>query len=421
MGKCPQCHEWNTLELESKALTLKTTNNNPPQKILDIALESFPRVQSGLREFDRVVGGGFVHGSLTLLGGNPGVGKSTLLLEVCRVIAKDHLILYASGEESCSQIASRCQRIGLRDKNLLVLHETVLDDIKSHCQKIKPKVLIIDSVQTMTMLGVQATPGSPTQIKETTYELMNMSKSLGLICLVIGHVTKEGALAGPKLLEHMVDCVLSFEMMDQDQYRLLRTFKNRFGSTHEVGLFEMNEKGLTENLNPEKIILEDISMESFGRGVSCVYQGSRVTLVEIQALVVESESVNSKRVSHGYDSNRLVMLIAIFEKYLNIPLNTKDIYINVVGGVKQDCKEIDLCLLATLLSSLYQKPLPKDSLFLGEVGLTGEVRSPKNYSFIEKELNCLGFNKIVCHKEVDERVINCSECGELKNIIKKEL
>ncbi len=404
LGKCPDCGEWNTLE-ESIPVTAgngplarrANSNGKMPKTIAEIAEQKITRTSTGLNEFDRVVGGGLVPGSLSLIGGQPGIGKSTLLLEVMSRLATNYSkekILYVSGEESESQIAGRAKRLGVTSENLLILNETSWQNILDILQREKPNFLVIDSIQTTVSQDIQSAPGTVTQIREVTYELMNHVKAKGVTCFIVGHITKDGNIAGPKILEHMVDTVIYFEGDQFGQYRILRAIKNRFGNTNEVGIFEMEEFGLKEVPNPSQYFLDDQLKDSYGRSLTCILEGTRPLFIEIQALVVENKFGNGRRTTQGIDQNRLSMMVAIIEKYFEIPLSYNDIYLNVVGGFKLTSRESDLSIIASLLSSYKNKSIDTAEIFLGEVGLTGEVRSVPMIESRLKEIEQLNYKVV---------------------------
>jgi DNA repair protein RadA/Sms len=434
LGKCPDCHQWNSFSEEEAIKAPKGTSRSHlgkesrPKTIDEIELENFNRYQSGLGEFDRVMGGGVTLGSLTLIGGEPGIGKSTLLMDVCGHLANqyaDEKILYVSGEESESQVAQRSKRLGVNNKNFYIYNETNWQKILEHIKALKPKFLVLDSIQTTYSNQIESAAGTLTQIREVTYELMNYAKSYDLTCFIIGHVTKEGQIAGPKILEHMVDTVIYFEGDQLGQYRMLRVIKNRFGNTNEVGIFEMQENGLVEIKNPSQYFLEQSIPGSFGRSLTCILEGSRSIFVEIQALVVENKFAVGRRTTQGLDSNRVALLVAVIDKYLNIPLSYNDIYVNVVGGMKLSTRENDLAVIASLLSSYYAKAVPGDTLFLGEVGLTGEVRSVPMMETRLKEIAQMSYKRVVTSKRISEdlkgkykvEIIGITKASELKNLL----
>ncbi len=374
------------------------------------------------------MGGGITRGSLTLIGGEPGIGKSTILMEVCGKLLENNQvkkILYVSGEESESQIAQRSKRLGITSESFYIFHETRWERVLESLKEIKPDFLVIDSIQTTVSGQLDSPAGTLSQIREVTYELMNQAKSLGLTCFVIGHVTKEGSIAGPKILEHMVDTVVYFEGDQHGQYRILRSIKNRFGNTNEIGIFEMGESGLREVENPSQYFLDQSLTESFGRSLSCIMEGSRVLFVEIQALVVENKFATGRRVSQGLDNNRVALLVAVIDKYVGIPLSYNDIYVNIVGGLKVQGREADLSIVASLLSSYCSKPIPQDLLFLGEVGLTGEVRSIPMMESRIKEAAQMNYKKIITsvraakeyRGKMGVEVVGIAKASDLKSLL----
>lgn len=401
LGKCPDCNQWNSFIESQKLPSLKGRAQSSKElnivTIKDVEIEKHKRWQTGLEEFDRVLGGGITVGSLNLIGGEPGIGKSTLLLEVCSKLVQKHneKILYISGEESEGQIAGRFRRMGLESDELLILHETRWSNIQKAIETVKPSFLVLDSIQTTVMEELGSAPGTLSQIREVTYELMNLTKAQGMSAFVIGHVTKEGQIAGPKVLEHMVDAVLSFEGDTLHHYRLLRAMKNRFGSTQEVGIFEMGGTGLMEVPNPSLYFLEGSLPDSYGRALTCIQEGSRSLFVEIQALVIENQFGNGRRVAQGIDQNRLSLLLAVIEKYLDIPMAMRDVYVNIAGGIKLKGREGDLAIIAAILSSHFSKILPDKWIYLGEVGLTGEIRRVIQLEQRFKEIERMGFEKVL--------------------------
>ncbi len=406
LGKCPGCDQWNTFVDDGQFQTnIKNSGEQASraQKASEISLVEEKRVLTQISEFDRVVGGGLVAGSLILIGGEPGIGKSTLLTSVMGKLSQESLVLYISGEESNSQIAKRVQRLNIKSDNLLILNETNWDLIKKHINLIKPKFIVLDSIQTTMNPEIQSAAGSPSQVKDITFELMTMAKQKSITAFVIGHITKDGAIAGPKLLEHMVDAVIYFEGDQHGQYRLLRAIKNRFGNTNEIGIFEMNESGLVEVINPSKYFIDENNSESFGRSLSCIVEGSRTLFVEVQALVVENKFGNGRRTTQGLDTNRLAMLVAVVDKYMELPISYNDIYLNIVGGVKLQSRETDLAVIASLISSYKKIKVPNDVVFLGEVGLTGEIRSPVMFEVRLKEISQLKYKKIITSKKMAKK------------------
>ena len=401
-GKCPNCGEWGTLEEEivtqaenqiSAAKTAAKKVDIVP--INEVDESSGDRILTGLKEFDRVLGGGLVYGSLVLVGGDPGIGKSTLLLQVCEKFAQTKEVFYVSGEESKGQIKIRANRLGVSSPNIKLISETDMDTIVQLVLNNQPDILIIDSIQTMSCGNVSYAPGSASQIKESTSALMRLAKEHGVTIFVIGHVTKEGSLAGPKMLEHMVDTVLYFEGDKNLSYRLLRAVKNRFGSTNEIGVFDMATEGLIEVDNPSKMFLEGRPKNVPGSCVTCLMEGSRPILAEVQALVSKTSYPNPRRMSAGVDLNRMHLLTAVLEKRANYQLFNQDAYLNVIGGFRIDEPSADLAIVLAIASSLADFEIPSDLLVVGEIGLSGEIRA---VSFLEKrisEAKKLGFTQIM--------------------------
>ena len=413
----------------SKAAPKSTAGKESRPKTIDeIQNESFARYQTGISEFDRVMGGGVTIGSLTLIGGEPGIGKSTLLMEVCGKLLQEYKgekILYVSGEESESQVAGRSKRLGVKNDGFYIYNETCWQKVIEQVKELKPKFLVLDSIQTTHSNQVESAAGTLSQIREVTYELMNYAKAYNLTCFVIGHVTKEGQIAGPKILEHMVDTVVYFEGDQLGQYRMLRVMKNRFGNTNEVGIFEMQEKGLVEIKNPSQYFLEQSLPGSYGRSLTCILEGSRSLFVEIQALVVENKFSVGRRTTQGLDSNRVALLVAVIDKYLSIPLSYNDIYVNVVGGIKLTSRENDLSVIASLLSSYYASAIPADTIFLGEVGLTGEVRSVPMMEVRLKEIAQMNYKRVITSKRAADDfkgkykldLVGITKASELKKLL----
>lgn len=436
LGKCPECQQWNSFSEEesikpSKAAPKSTLGRESRPKTIDeVEHETIERYQTSIGEFDRVMGGGVTIGSLTLIGGEPGIGKSTLLMEVCGKLLNNYnneKILYVSGEESESQVAGRSKRLGVNNSHFYIYNETNWQKILEQVKNLKPKFLVLDSIQTTHSNQVESAAGTLTQIREVTYELMNYAKAYNLTCFIIGHVTKEGQIAGPKILEHMVDTVIYFEGDQLGQYRMLRVMKNRFGNTNEVGIFEMQEKGLMEIKNPSQYFLEQSLPGSYGRSLTCILEGTRSLFVEIQALVVENKFAVGRRTTQGLDSNRVALLVAVIDKYLGIPLSYNDIYVNVVGGMKLTTRENDLSVIASLLSSYYATATPSDTIFLGEVGLTGEVRSVPMMEMRLKEVAQMNYKRVITSKRAAEdlkgkyklELTGISRASELKDLLFK--
>lgn len=405
LGKCPGCGAWNTFVEEKIQPETKGGNsfgfsgvsggNSKAMPIKDIPLDHRQRTASGIGELDRVLGGGIVPGSLVLVAGDPGIGKSTMMLMLSGNLAKKGKVLYVSGEESGGQIKLRAERLGVCEEQLYIYAETSMDAIIAQIETLKPEVVVIDSVQTLADSSVSSAPGSVSQIREITGTFLRLSKSLNITVFVVGHVTKEGAIAGPRVLEHMVDTVLYFEGERHLSYRILRAVKNRFGSTNEIGVFEMRETGLWEVENPSMALLEGRPAHNAGTAVVCAMEGSRPVMLEVQALISGSNLTNPRRMSTGLDYNRFALLLAVLEKRGGYRLATCDAYVNVIGGLKLMEPASDLAVAAAVISSYRNVVLPEDTVCIGEVGLTGEIRA---VSHIEKRVNesfRLGFKRCI--------------------------
>ena len=412
-GKCPSCGQWNTLkEISVDPKKEKKASYNPafsakPKRLSDLESGTEIRFSTGISEFDRVLGGGAVEGSLVLVGGAPGIGKSTLLLQMCKKSSGIDKILYVSGEESEHQIKLRAKRLGIVNDELYVLAETDLDNILQCMDELKPDVVIIDSIQTMSDSESTSTPGSVTQIRECTLRIMRATKEKELTVFIVGHINKEGSLAGPKVLEHMVDCVLYFEGEQNTSFRILRAAKNRFGSTNEIGVFEMVEDGLKCVENPSEMLLSGRPENSPGTCVACVMEGSRPLLAEIQALVTPS-AYNASRRSNGIDYNRASMLLAVLEKRGGIPVTSCDAYINVIGGLSLEEPAADLATVLAIASSFLDRPLGTDLAAIGEVGLSGELRSVSSINQRLSEISRLGFKRCIVPAHVKDEIKNIS-------------
>lgn len=415
MGQCPGCKSWNTFVEEPKEKSSKNkktgnsnilgVKNNEPVQMARVSLEETERISTDMPELDRVLGGGIVPGSLTLVGGDPGIGKSTLLLQVCKNLADKGLkILYVSGEESLKQIKIRGDRIGQFNDNLLLLCETNLQSISEQIKKLSPTVVIIDSIQTMYNEEVGAAPGSVSQVRESTGILLQLAKGLCVSVFVVGHVTKEGTVAGPRVLEHMVDAVLYFEGDRHASYRILRGVKNRFGSTNEIGVFEMQKDGLKEVANPSEFMLDGRPENASGSVVSCSMEGTRPLLLEIQALVCRSNFGNPRRQANGTDFNRVNLLMAVLEKRVGLQLGDCDAYVNLAGGIKISEPAIDLAVVIAIASSYKNRAVPDKMVFVGEIGLSGEVRSVSMIENRVQEAKKLGFTTCVVPAGCRERV-----------------
>ena len=411
MGKCPACGAWNTLtehvEAPTKPAKLAAAADRmqrKPKRLSQITSGSEQRFSTGLGELDRVLGGGAVKGSLVLVGGAPGIGKSTLLLQICRELCKTQKVLYVSGEESESQLKMRAERIGVIEEDLLLYAETEMDEILRAAKELNPDILIIDSIQTMYATENATSPGGISQVKDCTMALLQLSKQTGITVFVVGHVNKEGAIAGPKVLEHMVDCVLYFEGERNGPYRLLRAAKNRFGSTNEIGVFEMIDTGLREIPNPSEVLLAGRPKSSAGTCVACAMEGSRPVLAEVQALVTRSFLNVPRRTTDGFDYNRAALLIAVLEKRGGLRLSDCDLFLNVIGGLRIDEPGSDLPVAIAIASSFRDVPVADDLTAIGELGLTGETRIVSNLELRLAEVARLGFTKCIIPRHGTESI-----------------
>lgn len=404
-GRCPACGAWNTVveapsapagnaAAKITAVKIAGTRRSTPKSISQLDDEEELRFSTGMEEMDRVLGGGAVRGSLVLVGGAPGIGKSTLLLQICGNIP-DAKILYVTGEESQRQLKMRSQRLGVTSGNLFVLAETDINAVTQSVEDLQPDILIIDSVQTMYNNDIASAPGSIGQVKDCTMAVMQLAKTQNITAFVIGHINKEGAIAGPKVLEHMVDCVLYFEGDRSLNYRILRAAKNRFGSTNEIGVFEMCDTGLREVLNPSEVMLSGRPVNASGTCVSCVMQGSRPILAEVQALLSPTNANQARRTANGVDFNRLMLLLAVLEKRGGLHVAGCDAYVNVVGGLELDEPTADLAIVLAVASSFRDKPIGEDLAAVGEIGLTGEIRSVPSINQRLQEIARLGFKRCV--------------------------
>lgn len=398
-GRCPACNEWNTcyeekinLKSSGKSASKKTATT---VKLDDVKKQDIVRTKTGFDELDRVLGGGLVKGSLTLLGGEPGIGKSTLILQICDKIKGEGQVLYVSGEESAQQIKIRADRLGIKNNDIVFLGETDIDVIEDAILKTNPKLVIIDSIQTMYSDEITSGPGSVSQVREITARIMKMCKQEEITTIIIGHVTKDGNIAGPRVLEHMVDTVLYLEGERYFAYRILRGVKNRFGSTNEIGMFEMKDIGMCEIDNPSSVLLSEKNENVAGSIVVASIEGTRPILVELQALTATSVFGMPRRTANGIDYNRLTLLIAVLEKRTGLPLGNQDVYLNIVGGIKINEPALDLGIILAVSSSFKNIPIPNDVISIGEVGLTGEVRSVNQIEKRIKEAEKLGFKKCI--------------------------
>ncbi|HAA43695.1 MAG TPA: DNA repair protein RadA [Ruminiclostridium sp.] len=400
LGKCPACNQWNTfveeaVESGSKNSRSPAPINVKPVRINDIDIEGEERYLTGMKEMDRVLGGGIVRGSLVLVGGDPGIGKSTLLLQICDKVNVRSKVLYISGEESIKQIKIRADRLNVKNPNLLMISETNFKVIQASCENEQPDLIIVDSIQTMFNDELSAAPGSVSQVREITAGLMRIAKSMNIAVIIVGHVTKEGAIAGPRVLEHMVDTVLYFEGERHLSYRVLRAVKNRFGSTNEIGIFEMRDIGLVEIDNPSSMMLSGRSESVPGSVVVSSLEGTRPMLIEIQALVCPTSFGMPRRMATGIDYNRITMLMAVLEKRVGMQLHSFDAYVNVVGGLKIDEPACDLGVVAAIASSFRNVPVDINTVVMGEVGLTGEVRAVNQVDKRVMEAMRIGFKNCI--------------------------
>ncbi len=402
MGQCPACREWNTFAEEPVQVTKSSgagrsrMSASKPQQLKNIRIEDTKRQTTGSAELDRVLGGGIVEGSLVLVGGDPGIGKSTLLLQVCRYLTQQEIkVLYISGEESLQQIRMRADRMGEFTEHLLLLCETNLDTIRETIEMEKPQIVVIDSIQTMYNEAVSSAPGSVSQVRESTGVLMQIAKGSGITIFIVGHVTKEGVVAGPRVLEHMVDTVLYFEGDRHASYRILRGVKNRFGSTNEIGVFEMREEGLREVPNPSEYMLEGKPEGASGSVVACAMEGTRPLLIEIQALVCHSNLAFPRRTADGADLNRVNLLLAVLEKRLGLQMSANDAYVNIAGGLRLREPGVDLGIVMALISSYKDIVVGERTIVFGEVGLSGEVRAVSMAKQRVLEAKKLGFDTVV--------------------------
>ena len=424
-GRCPACGAWNTLEEHvekptavGKAKSSPVGMSRKPQRLSQVDSDAEIRFSTGMGELDRVLGGGAVAGSLVLVGGAPGIGKSTLLLQICAQLCRERRVLYVSGEESERQIKLRGQRLGVDSEELYLLSETRLSDILEAVEEMKPDILITDSIQTLYREENESSPGSVSQVKDCTMALMQLSKSMGITVFVVGHINKDGAIAGPKVLEHMVDCVLYFEGDPNSSYRMLRAAKNRFGSTNEIGVFEMGDSGLIEVPNTSQMLLEGRPEGASGTCVACVMEGTRPVLAEVQALVTKTTFNVPRRAADGFDFNRAVLLLAVAEKRGGMKLNIFDAYINVIGGLRLDEPGADLPVVLAVASSYRDQTIPDDLIAIGEVGLTGEIRAVSNMNQRLAEAARLGFKKCIIPKFGSEKleIPSCLTVYRVRNL-----
>ena len=424
-GKCPSCGEWNTMNEEVREQSKTSVKSSssaasyiPAVQVSEISTTDEIRYKTGLNELDRVMGGGIVKGSLVLLGGDPGIGKSTILLQICEHLGKSLKILYVSGEESKRQLKLRADRLGVDSDNLYILTQTDVELICETIRQDKPNLVMIDSIQTMSLSELNSAPGSVTQVRESTNYFMRVAKSLDIPILIVGHVNKEGSIAGPKVLEHVVDAVLHFEGDKQMSYRILRAVKNRYGSTNEIGVFEMKDKGLSEVDNPSLMLISGRPLNVSGTCVACAMEGTRPILAEIQALATATGFGNPRRMCTGFDYNRMNLIIAVLEKRAGYYFSNTDAYINVVGGLRLDETAVDLAVAIALVSSLKDVVIANDAIAFGEIGLAGEIRSVSHAQQRVNEAARLGFKRVIipAHNMKDITVPESAEIIPVKNI-----
>ena len=427
-GKCPSCGTFNSMEevIEApsapKSVSAASQLRARSKRIEELDTPDYIRVGSGMEEFDRVLGGGLVSGSAVLLSGEPGIGKSTLLMQLCGTVGESERVLYVSGEESGSQLKLRAKRLGVTAGELFVLNETNASNIIAEIDEIRPEVVIIDSIQTVFADISSSSPGSVTQVRESSMLFINKAKQEGFSLILVGHVNKEGGIAGPKVLEHMVDAVLYFEGEKQHSYRIIRAVKNRFGSTNEIGVFEMTERGLMQVINPSEALLKERPRGVSGSCAVCVMEGSRPIITEIQALVTPTVYPSPKRTANGVDYNRVCLLLAVLEKRLGLHFSQHDVYLNVTGGLTLGEPAADMAISLALISGILDKALPDDFIAFGEIGLSGECRS---VSFAEQRINeaaRLGFHRIAAPKRAaEQRSGSGVELHGVKNLFEANL
>ena len=417
MGKCPHCGKWNTLTEEvidtepvaaktPKRPSVATAGENRAARFSDMTLPTYIRTDTGLSELDRVLGGGLVTGSVVLLSGEPGIGKSTLLMQISDVLGRNRKVLYVSGEESGGQLSLRAKRLGVTGEQLYILTETNLERILEEAAEVKPDVMILDSIQTIYSDKVGSAPGSVTQVRECALVFLSKAKNEGISMLLVGHVNKEGGIAGPKVLEHMVDAVLYFEGERQQAYRIIRAVKNRFGSVSEIGVFEMTDKGLVEVANPSEMLLSGRPKGVSGNCALCTMEGTRPLIAEIQALVTPTVFPSPRRTGNGIEYNRMYLIIAVLEKRLGLKFYQNDVYMNVIGGLSISEPAADLAIATALVSSLTDRVVPDDLIIIGELGLAGECRAVTNLEQRVREASRLGFTRaIVPYRNVEKRKI----------------
>ncbi|MBO5945320.1 MAG: DNA repair protein RadA [Clostridia bacterium] len=402
LGRCPECGAWSSfdeIEISPEVKKPQKSYTNKAELFSELNLPNYLRSGTGMSELDRVLGGGLVEGSVVLLSGEPGIGKSTLLLQICSELGKSRKVLYVSGEESKGQLKLRAERLDIRGDALYLLTETDTDAVLAECERISPDVIIIDSIQTLSSDRFTSVQGSVTQVRESALTLINHAKKSRAAVFLVGHINKEGGISGPKILEHMVDAVLYFEGERTNSYRIIRAIKNRFGSTNEIGVFEMGDKGLKEIPNPSEVVMAERPVNSSGSCAGCVMQGSRPIISEIQALVTKTAYPTAKRTSDGFDHNRMALLIAVLEKRMGLKFYEHDVYLNVAGGIHLDEPSADLSIAMALISGITDKVISDEIIAFGELGLSGEVRAVSHIDYRVKEAVRLGFTKIILPKK----------------------
>ena len=420
MGKCPSCNAWNSfvedvVQEESKSAAkerhtlIARTGENRATPYKELEMPSYIRTATGLAELDRVLGGGLVLGSVVLLSGEPGIGKSTLLMQISDILGSHRRVLYVSGEESGSQLKLRAERLGVSGNNLSILTETNIEKILTEIDRVKPDVVIVDSIQTIYSENISSTAGAVTQVRESALAFIGKAKTDNISVILVGHVNKEGSIAGPKILEHMVDAVLYFEGERQQTYRIIRAIKNRYGSTNEIGVFEMTNEGLMEVTNPSEMLLAGRPQNTSGNCAVCTMEGTRPLIAEIQALVSATAFPAPRRTSNGIDYNRLCLILAVLEKRLGLRFSANDVYLNVIGGLRLDEPASDLAVALSLISSLTDRAVPDDIIAIGELGLSGECRAVSGLEYRVKEAARLGFKRaVVPFRNLEKRGVNAA-------------